>query len=387
MCKFFLRVVIFLVTLPLLITLIPVYLILVVLYVLLMRLPLSCLCRRDVQYTNDHGELVRSIPHAESPFDMVKEPILALLFTAPCHYYVSFVFDHKVANNLVRIRRRFENGRHDDVISNQSNVKIYGGNTLDQFRQFIQQNAINDSEYGSIGRESAAIKSNHVHKVEVTFSSMDSLSAAIAEYQSDSASICILDLASRKHVGGWGWSPFGGSQEEDLIRCSNLYWLLHPDWNGHLRSQLKENEITDSHIPYFGTTYIPNVVFMNENVEYRFDVIASAAPDMRTHSNEYKSFFGSASYEERRAVIIRKLEAVMATCIATNVNVLIAGAFGCGAFQCDTKMVAQCFKEVLNSQRFIGKNLRKVVFAIAYDDVKLKVFRECIKSEYLVTCT
>ena len=103
--------------------------------------------------------------------------------------------------------------------------------------------------------------------------------------------------------------------------------------------------------------YIPNVVFMNEDVEYRFDVIASAAPDMRTHSNKYKSFFGSASDEERKAVIIRKSEAVMVTCIATNAKVWIAGAFECGAFQCDTKMVAQCFKKVLNSRRFIGKEL------------------------------
>ena len=140
-----------------------------------------------------------------------------------------------------------------------------------------------------------------------------------------------------------------------------------------------EQQIDDSHIPYFGTTYIPNVVFLGENdEEYRFDVVAAAAPDVRQHTNEYKSFFRDATTEEMKAVILKKVEAVMASCVANNVSVLIAGAFGCGVYRCDSVMVAQSFKEAIRLPKFKNKGIRKVVFAIAYNDVKLQLFRETI---------
>lgn len=373
MCRFLLRVITFLASLPFLGTLIPLYVLLVGLQVLLIRLPVRCLSLQNVTYTNEQGELIRSIPHVAAPRDMIKEPILRILETKLCHYYLSFVFNHKVATALVLIRRRFDNGHHGDVIDNKSTVSVFGGNDMDQFHRFIN----------SIHSQAAVTDKD----IEITFTPKDSVSAAISEFEcvsdSDSGTICILDLASRRHVGGAGYSPFGGSQEEDLIRCSNLYWMLHPKWNEHLRHQLEERVITDSHIPYFGTTYVPNVIFLNEEKnkekEYRFGVIASAAPDVRTHTNEYKSFFRDATEEQRKTVIVRKLEAVMATCIATNVKVLIAGAFGCGVYKCESLMVAQCFKEVLESPRVRGGQLRKVVFAIAYDDAKLSIFQKCIQ--------
>ena len=51
--------------------------------------------------------------------------------------------------------------------------------------------------------------------------------------------------------------------------------------------------------------------------------------------------------------------------------VLIFGQFG--ALKCDPKLVAECFKQVINSQRY-DKGMKKIVFAIAYDGRKVSIW-------------
>ena len=96
--------------------------------------------------------------------------------------------------------------------------------------------------------------------------------------------------------------------------------------------------------------------------------------------NEYKLYFGEANTDQIKEVICKKIEAIMASCILSNKNtnesILIAGAFGCGAYKCDTQLVAESFKNVINSQRYNKTTITKIVFAIAYDDKKLNIFRD-----------
>eukprot|EP01084_Bolivina_argentea_P079811 144686_1 len=278
-----------------------------------------------------------------------------------------------------------------DITNNLQFVTVYGGNNMAQFNSLIQK------------ATNAEIRQSS-NDIEITFTDLDALNAAIVEYHNSNGSeqITILDLASRRHVGGLGFYPYSGTQEEDLIRCSNLYWLLHPKYNTYLAKQLKERHIDDAHIPYFGTVCIENVIFMSNNHgdsdkekrrnteicrrfdiskrdEYKFNVIASAAPDLRHHSNEYKAYFRKASTDQIKAVLCKKIEAIMATCIVSkNTSVLIAGAFGCGAYKCDTHLVAECFRQVIDSHKYKSKGIKKIVFAIAYDDKKLNVFRDIL---------
>ena len=57
------------------------------------------------------------------------------------------------------------------------------------------------------------------------------------------------------------------------------------------------------------------------------------------------------------------MRAVLNAAVQESVEVLILGAFGCGAFKNDPKVVAKLFREVLNSKEFEGA-FSSVCFAI-----------------------
>ncbi len=92
--------------------------------------------------------------------------------------------------------------------------------------------------------------------MEITFTNL-------AEYKASNGSekITILNLANRRQVGGVEFCPYSGSQEEDLIRCGNLYWLLHLGYNEHLKQQLTEKNINDGHTIFWNSLYTKHCFF------------------------------------------------------------------------------------------------------------------------------
>ncbi len=201
--------------------------------------------------------------------------------------------------------------------------------------------------------------------------------------------IGILNLANRWQPCGVGLAPYGGSQEEYLARRSCLAWAfdpqfqsatVHDEMRGVRRSESYDDEHFEHHIPYFGAVVTTDVTFIDQNTFDEFDIISSAAPDLRAGSDEsnYLKRFGSDQEVARQQILENKIKAIFDSAIIENIENLVLGAYGCGCFQNDLEEVAGIFAKVLNLDDYKDR-FHHITFAIT-DDAKLDVFQELIQN-------
>lgn len=94
------------------------------------------------------------------------------------------------------------------------------------------------------------------------------------------------------------------------------------------------------------------------------DVITMTAPALRIRSEAYANAYGqgmSMSPDELYACHVRRARHMLTCAAAENTNILVLGAFGCGAFHNDPKIVAKAYKDVLQD---FPKVFEKIVFAV-----------------------
>ena len=168
--------------------------------------------------------------------------------------------------------------------------------------------------------------------------------------------IAVLNFANNHSIGG---SPFSaGAQEESLCRCSTLLPCLEamnePFYQKHI-CQFASKEIN-----YMGNDdliYTPDVVvfktdertdpiypkMMNPSEWYKVDVITSAAPQLR------KVRTLPANYND---VIFSRIKKILDVAAKEHAEVLILGAWGCGAFKNDINVVSDTFYSLLKNYNF-----------------------------------
>lgn len=215
----------------------------------------------------------------------------------------------------------------------------------------------------------------------------DSLEAAReTKKHHKTARVGILNFGNRHQPCGVGLAPYGGSQEEFLARRSNLAWALDPRFSKDVHDKMKTLRLSENykddhfahHIPYFGTVVTQNVSFIDGKTPDQFDIISSAAPDLRKNSDEYLHLkqFGAHEDKARKKILEHKIRAVLASAIASNIKHLVLGAYGCGCFLNDTREVAKVFEKVLTSKRYENQ-FETITFAIT-DKEKMKIFQPTI---------
>ena len=168
--------------------------------------------------------------------------------------------------------------------------------------------------------------------------------------------IAVLNFANNHSIGG---SPFSaGAQEESLCRCSTLLPCLEamnePFYQKHI-CQFASKEIN-----YMGNDdliYTPDVVvfktdertdpiypkMMDPSEWYKVDVITSAAPQLR------KVRTLPANYND---VIFGRIKKILDVAAKEHAEVLILGAWGCGAFKNDINVVSDTFYSLLKNYNF-----------------------------------
>ena len=168
--------------------------------------------------------------------------------------------------------------------------------------------------------------------------------------------IAVLNFANNHSIGG---SPFSaGAQEESLCRCSTLLPCLEamnePFYQKHI-CQFASKEIN-----YMGNDdliYTPDVVvfktdertdpiypkMMDPSEWYKVDVITSAAPQLR------KVRTLPANYND---VIFSRIKKILDVAAKEHAEVLILGAWGCGAFKNDINVVSGTFYSLLKNYNF-----------------------------------
>lgn len=216
----------------------------------------------------------------------------------------------------------------------------------------------------AIARIEAGEDNDSVDRIqEVRVTKHKTFEAAIALHKEfPDKKIAVLNFASATRPGG-GVKTGSRAQEESLCRCSTLFPTLdrHWLWQAYYDVNRAAHDVrhTDACI------YSPGVVICktDEDIPARMkseafvtvDVISCAAPNLRNKpSNGHNTETGTAIQMTEMALFelhLKRAKHIMHVAAANRVDILVLGAFGCGAFANDPKVVAKAYYAALANYR------------------------------------
>jgi len=204
---------------------------------------------------------------------------------------------------------------------------------------------------------------------------------AARPYAEQGLRTAVLNFASSTNPGG-GVTHGASAQEECLCRCSTLYNCLNTRamWDGfytpHRRSG---NPLHNDDI-----IYTPNVTVLKDDdyelldAPFAADVITCAAPNLREQTtNRYNPADGEAiriSKDELYRLHKQRARRILTVAALHQADVVILGAFGCGAFKNDPHVVASAYFDVLPEFRRHFRTIEFAVYCPRYDDSNYRVF-------------
>ncbi|MBQ0052208.1 MAG: TIGR02452 family protein [Treponema sp.] len=200
--------------------------------------------------------------------------------------------------------------------------------------------------------------------------------------------VAVLNFASASNPGG-GVVNGSSAQEECLCRCSTLYYNLTEDflWEKFYRPHRRErNPIHNDDL-----IYTPDVVVFKSDTVFpqllpetswkNVNVITCAAPNLREGSSSSFIFGGvdkavSVSDEELEAIHIKRGRKILEAAAADENDVVVLGAFGCGAFMNKPEVVAKAYGKLMEE---FGKAFETIEFAVycsPRDESNFRIFEE-----------
>lgn len=188
--------------------------------------------------------------------------------------------------------------------------------------------------------------------------------------------IAVLNFASAVNPGG-GVILGASAQEECLCRCSTLYGTLDQEdlWNRYYLVNRKAMDplYTDACI------YSPGILIcktdeaqpkrMKEEEFVSADVITCAAPKL---GREYHRGSDPALDEKLSAVYRSRIRRILEIAAVRKAEILVLGAFGCGAFHNDPDLVSKAFDEELKN--YLNR-FEIVEFAVYCREAETKNYR------------
>lgn len=245
----------------------------------------------------------------------------------------------------------------------------------DTLRRIDQSSILSSAVAVSILREKLILESDeytpsykpcYPDKAEIIVSGKRTFEAAVGYKGMKTA---VLNFASAVSPGG---GVTGGSfaQEESLCRSSTLYPCLktqylwdnyyEPHRNGFDRRNTDDTIYTPDVIVFKQDELYP--VALEEQYWFPVNVITTAAPDLRWPEYLGEKGYVSLTDDELMALHIKRAERILSIAAGEGNEVIILGAFGCGAFHNPPSVVAEAFKKVIN-ENFIH-SFKTIEFAI-----------------------
>ncbi len=184
--------------------------------------------------------------------------------------------------------------------------------------------------------------------------------------------ILVLNFASATNVGG-GVTKGSSAQEESLCRCSTLYPVLNTDNNlknfYDYHRKRGDTKYTDRCI------YTPDIFVFKSDTDFpkvlpeknwiKVDVITCAAPNLRINPNNFMNPGNSKplkiSDDELYKIHVNRAEHILTVAAHHGADIFIGGAFGCGAFKNNPKVVAEAYKQTLKK---FTEYFQEIVFAV-----------------------
>lgn len=199
--------------------------------------------------------------------------------------------------------------------------------------------------------------------------------------------ICVLNFASAIRPGG-GVKYGSGAQEESLCRCSTLYPTLDRRWLWQcfydVNRVMKDVRHTDACI------YSPRVLICktDESLPKRMapedfvevDVLSCAAPNLRNEPNNgMNPETGKAvrmEPEELYQLHLKRAKHILHVAAANEAEILILGAFGCGAFMNDPHYVAAAYRDALEEYQHCFDVVEFAIYARGSETENYRAFEE-----------
>ena len=199
---------------------------------------------------------------------------------------------------------------------------------------------------------------NKTEKAKIIISGKRSLEAAEL-YAKQGKKVCVLNFASATNPGG-GVVNGSSAQEECLCRCTTLYPCLNNDalWAAFYAPHRKAAD------PLYNNDciYTPNVCVFKSDINFpepllkedwwNVNILTCAAPNLRERpSNAMNPYAGDKAAKitptELEKLLTARIRRIFEIAVANGNEVLVLGAFGCGAFRNPPQIVAKVFSAVM----------------------------------------
>ncbi len=187
--------------------------------------------------------------------------------------------------------------------------------------------------------------------------------------------VCILNFASACNPGG-GVANGAHAQEEGLCRISTLYSCLNinQNWDKFYQPHRHLNSLYNSEIIYTpGVTVFKsdteNPVMLDRREWFHIDVITCAAPNILGYEGKINSV-------DIQKIFEKCFERVVLTAEQYGCEVLILGAFGCGAFGNNPNIVAAAACKIMKEYRHCFNMVEFAIYSKFGNENNYQVFRE-----------
>ena len=184
--------------------------------------------------------------------------------------------------------------------------------------------------------------------------------------------VAVLNFASASNPGG-GVVHGAGAQEECLCRTSTLYPALDDKVMRHVF--YNQHKYHGNNLHNDDCIYTPGVVICKTDTAFpervpeeefvTVDIITCAAPNLNPKNTKRYSgdnpMVDFISDEDLYKLHYKRCCRILEVAAENSVDILILGAFGCGAFKNDPKIVA---KAMHDASKAYANYFDKIVFAI-----------------------
>lgn len=188
--------------------------------------------------------------------------------------------------------------------------------------------------------------------------------------------VAVLNFASAVSPGG-GVLTGCNAQEESLCRISTLHPCLNvpENWNRFYHPHRQANQRLNND----DCIYTPGVVVFRsddsaeavlpEEEWFRTDVITCAAPDLRTFEP------GSVTDETIWQLHHKRLRRILDVAFSGGAEIVILGAFGCGAFGNNPAVVSGAMADVVREYRRMFRTIEFAVHRSPYREHNFLTFQ------------
>lgn len=192
----------------------------------------------------------------------------------------------------------------------------------------------------------------------------------------------VHNFASWRNPGG-GVVNGSSAQEESLCRISTLYPCL-TDYSA-MKGFYYPHRASASQFYNDDCIYTPGVVVFKSDSEnpklqpkerwFKVDIITCAAPNLRSGDGG-RIWISDINLKDLH---IKRLSRILDIAAANGVENIILGAFGCGAFRNDPRIVAEASAKVIRNYLHIFRVIEFAIYSSHGDDTNYREFADAME--------